>query len=191
MEQFIDICWPMFVSQVFSKVRESCHACRNAGTHVEQSLMCISRGSWVITSTRFVGHVFYEVRGSCHTWKNAGTHMEQSLICVSRGSWVMSSPRFVGHVTLWRNAGTHVDVFPKVRGSCPQGSWVMSHIWSSVGAHICLDESCHTYERVIAHAWMSHVTCVHASCHTYEWVMWQIWMSHGMHVNKWHHMRAA
>ena len=30
-----------------------------------------------------------------------------------------------------------------------------------------LNESCHTYERVMSRIWMSHVTYMNASCHTY------------------------
>jgi len=65
----IVICWSSFVGHVFSDVRGSCHTCRNAGTRMEQSLMCVSRGSWVMSSTRFVGHVTHE-RMLAHTWSN-------------------------------------------------------------------------------------------------------------------------
>ena len=41
-----------------------------------------------------------------------------------------------------------------------------------------INESCHTYEWVMSHIWMSHVTHMNESCHTYEWVMSHIWMSH-------------
>ena len=34
-----------------------------------------------------------------------------------------------------------------------------------------MNESCHTYEWVMSHIWMSHVTRMNKSCHTYEWVM--------------------
>jgi len=36
----------------------------------------------------------------------------------------------------------------------------------------------HTYERVMSHVWMSHVTHMNESCHTYEWVLSHLWMSH-------------
>ena len=64
-----------------------------------------------------------------------------------------------------------------------------------------INESCHTYERVMSHIRMGHVTRMnelrHGSCHTYErvmyvWVMSHIRMSHvGMghvtHMNEsWH-----
>jgi len=31
--------------------------------------------------------------------------------------------------------------------------------------------ACHTYEFVMSHMWMRHVTHMKESCHTYEWVM--------------------
>jgi len=53
-----------------------------------------------------------------------------------------------------------------------------------------MNESCHTchaYEWVMSHIWMSHGTHTNESCHTYEWGMARIWMSHGTHVNEsWH-----
>ena len=47
-----------------------------------------------------------------------------------------------------------------------------------------MNESCHIYEWVISHAWMSHVIHMNESCHTYEWVMSHIWMSHVAHMNE-------
>jgi len=45
----------------------------------------------------------------------------------------------------------------------------MSHVWTS---HVTrMNESCHTYERVMSHVWTSHVTRMNESCHTYERVM--------------------
>jgi len=37
--------------------------------------------------------------------------------------------------------------------------------------HCILCESCHTYECVMPHIRMRHVTRMNESCHTYEWVM--------------------
>ena len=48
-------------------------------------------------------------------------------------------------------------------------------------------ESCHTYEWVMSHIWMSHVTHMNESCHIYEWVMSHIWHNSGQyvaHINK-------
>ena len=53
-----------------------------------------------------------------------------------------------------------------------------------------MNESCHTYEWVMSHIWMSHVTHMNESCHTYEWFMSHvshIWMIHVAHINEsWH-----
>jgi len=53
--------------------------------------------------------------------------------------------------------------------SCHTYEWVMAHIWMSHGTH--MNESLHTHEWVMAHIWMSHVTHMNESCHTYEWVI--------------------
>ena len=43
---------------------------------------------------------------------------------------------------------------------------VMLHLWMSHVTH--MNESCHTYECVMSHIWMRHVTHMNESCHTYE-----------------------
>ena len=60
--------------------------------------------------------------------------------------------------------------------SCHTYEWVMSHIWMSHVTHT--NESRHTYEWVMSHIWKSLVTHLNESCHTYEWVMSHIWMGH-------------
>ena len=47
-----------------------------------------------------------------------------------------------------------------------------------------MTESCHTYEWVMSHIWMSRVTHMTESCHTYEWVVSHIWLSHVAHMNE-------
>ena len=49
--------------------------------------------------------------------------------------------------------------------------WVMSHIWMSHVTH--MNELCHTYGWVMSHIWMRHITRMNESCHAYEWVMSQ------------------
>jgi len=59
------------------------------------------------------------------------------------------------------------------------------HTWVAyVTFDVIQNESCHTYEWVMSHIWMSHVTQVNESCHTCEWVMSHIWMSHVTHMNE-------
>jgi len=69
--------------------------------------------------------------------------------------------------------------------------WVMSHVRKSDVT--TMDESCHTYERVMLQLWMSHVThmkwdllqkssfCTIAS---YEWVISHVWTSHVKSTNE-------
>jgi len=38
--------------------------------------------------------------------------------------------------------------------------------------------TCDTYEWVMSHIWMSHVTHINESRDTHEWVMWHIWIRH-------------
>ena len=51
----------------------------------------------------------------------------------------------------------------------------MSHIWTSL---------CDTYEWVMVHVWISHVTHMNGSRHTCKWVMSHTWMSHVTHRNE-------
>ena len=47
-----------------------------------------------------------------------------------------------------------------------------------------MNQSSHTYEQVMSHVWMSHVTRMNESWHTYEWVMSNAWMSHVTRMNE-------
>jgi len=76
-----------------------------------------------------------------------------------------------------------------MNASCHMYEWVMSHIWMSHVTH--LNESSHTYEWVMSHIWMSHVTHMNKSFthmnkswHAHEWVMPHTWMSHATHMNE-------
>jgi len=66
--------------------------------------------------------------------------------------------------------------------SCHTYEGVMSHIWMSHVAH--MNESCHTYEWVMSHIWTSHVTHMNESCHTYACVMSHIWTSHVTYMHE-------
>jgi len=50
-----------------------------------------------------------------------------------------------------------------------------------------MNESCHTYERVVSHIWTSRVTHMNESCHTYERVMSHILLCRVTHMNEAHH----
>jgi len=49
---------------------------------------------------------------------------------------------------------------------------------TSNGKQASISESCHTYEPVIFHVWISHVTHLNKSWSAYEWVVSHIWRSH-------------
>ena len=68
--------------------------------------------------------------------------------------------------------------------SCPTYEWVMSHIWMS---HVTrMNESCDSAtassalgnEGVMSHTWKSHDTHVVKSSSTHKWVRSHAWMSH-------------
>ena len=63
--------------------------------------------------------------------------------------------------------------------SCHAWDWVT---WSS---HVTqVNQSCPTYERVIALMEVSHVAHMDVSWHTYEWVMAHVWMRYGTHESE-------
>jgi len=53
-------------------------------------------------------------------------------------------------------------------------------------SHHSYDESCHTYEWVMSHIWMSHVTHMNESCHTYESFLDHIIHIRSQHSYLWH-----
>jgi len=67
--------------------------------------------------------------------------------------------------------------------------WIMVHIWMFHGT--CVNESCyimnrsrHIWESTMSHKRMSHVNHLNESCHTYEWVMSHMWISHNSVMSK-------
>jgi len=142
--------------------------------------------SWRLLSVCvWMSHVTYEwvmshMNESCHIWMSHVT-------C----EYVKSkSPIFIRTVcTLWW-VMAYSDVW---RGSFICVTWLIrmcdmthSYVWLDLRWLLCVwvDVSCHTYEWVASHIWMSRVTHVDESCHTYGWVMSHIWMSHVTHMNE-------
>jgi len=82
-----------------------------------------------------------------YVWHDSLTYVWLTYICVT---WLIHMcdvvNNLMGYVTNQRN------------GSC--------HAFANV------NESCHTYEWVMSHTWMSHATHVKESCHTYEWIVY-------------------
>ena len=86
------------------------------------------------------------------------------------------------HPYVWHDSFTRVNGWFYTYESCEYMSYVTR-----------MNESCHTYEWVMSHIWMSHVIHMNESrrawnesCRTYEWVMSQVWMSHVTHINRAH-----
>jgi len=129
---------------------------------------------------------------SCHTYKWVMSHIWMSMSHTNESFhiWRMevtlftlvNPERSLRFNTHWSSPPVSALTQPGGVTSCHTYEWVMSHIWMSHVTH--MNESCHI--------WMSHVTHMnesrHAyewamshmnqSCHTYEWVMSHIWMSH-------------
>ena len=101
---------------------------------------------------------------SCHTYKWVMSHIWMS----------MSHTNESFHI--WR---MEVTLFTLVN---PERSLRFNTHWSSPPVSALTQPggvtSCHTYEWVMSHIWMSHVTHMNESCH--------IWMSHLTHMNVTH-----
>jgi len=95
-----------------------------------------------------------------HIWINHVTHANESCHTYKR---VMSYPHICKE---------SCDI--SISGSMRE--FRESHV-------ICIDESRHARECVMAHIWMSHVTHRNASCYTYGWVMWHVWHMTHTHIS--------
>ena len=87
-------------------------------------------------------------------------------------------------VTMWnsnQDVRWHISTSSTARRSqdesCHTYEWVVSHVWMRHVTHM-------PYERVSSHTWMSHVTRMNKFCHTYDWVTSQVWMSHVARMNE-------
>jgi len=113
-----------------------------------------------------------------HILMSHGTHINESRHTYG---WVMAH--------LWMSHGTHDNVFPVL--------WLI-HMCAMTHLHVCHDtficvpcarkcailsvsrslraQSCHTYEWIMSHIWMGHVTA-------HESFLAHIWMRHVTHMN--------
>jgi len=66
--------------------------------------------------------------------------------------------------------------------SCHTYEWVMSHIWVSQVTH--MSEPCQTFESRTSCARKASTCARKKSCHANEWVMSQIWMNHVTNMNE-------
>jgi len=84
------------------------------------------------------------------------------------------------------------DLFICVTWLIHMRAMTQSHVWYDSFTcvtwliHVCdtMHESCHTFECVMSHIWMRHVTHMKESCHTYAWVMSHIRTSRVTHMHE-------
>jgi len=128
-------------------------------THMNESCLTyewVTAHTWIKVILQIkMNHVSHMIE-SCHTWMSHVTH-----------EWVMPHMRpgvdpcgRAEEAEVYR-ASTHLEFAPV---SHINQSY---HIWTSHATH--MNESCHTYERVMPHIWTSHVTY---KCVTYTHYIW-------------------
>ena len=146
----------------------------------------------------WMSHVSHMNEPSCQTYESVTTHIWMSHVTHLNKSrhtyeWVthMNKSRctykcFMLHAHACR---THMAESCHARAAEVLASFgIKSRTWTSHVTHMnesrCTYEweSCHTYEWVMSHIWMSNGTHINESCHTYEWVTLQIRMSHVTHI---------
>ena len=71
----------------------------------------------------------------------------------------------------------------RMNESCHTYEWVMSHVWMS---HLSNRSGAVVMEGKVQkiRIWMSHVAYMKESCRTYEWVLSHIWISHVAHMDE-------
>jgi len=178
------LCHALSMSHVTRTNESSRHTLSTSHvTHMNESChtsrMSCATSEWVIVSRAYRWVM-------SHMWTRHATHHEWVVPHLNESSCHTLS---MGHVTHMKKP-CHTSQI-----NCATSEWViMSHI---------INESCHTFERVmphikneLCHIWMSHcVTHTDESCHTYERVMphitnelCHIWMSHYVkHMDKSRH----
>jgi len=158
---------------------ESCHTYAWVMSHIPMSEVTHMNESrkWYIDQVvvhTWMSHVTH-VNESCHTCekvmthKSSHTHMNgwyrwhDSFVCVTWLNHMCDmTPSYVTLLWLY----SLMCVAWRMLESCHTYEWVMSHIW--VGHVTHMNESCHTYEWVMSHIWVGHVTHMNESCHTYQ-----------------------
>jgi len=140
-------------------INASCHTCQCVVAHIRQGIC-----GWYAEGVLEL-HVMAHIRMS-HV-----THMNES--CHTYG-WVMS------HISMRR--GTHINISWHIfDGEFVDG--MLMEFPDRMSWHTHKNESCHTYEWVMSHKSMRHVTHISASCHTHQCVMSHTSMHHVTHIN--------
>jgi len=168
-------------------------------SHVHERIACLicehewtNRTSHTLSRTNCMSHMWHV---SCHTyeWVRSWTNRVTCQTYLNGYFWRCMSiymrtacrtyECIMSHVWMRHKAHTAclIDDVGWMRESLHTNEERMSHvswIWMSHVTHI--NELCGTYEWVVAHVWMSHVT----TCPMCEWVMSHIWMRHVTHMNE-------
>jgi len=111
---------------------------------------------------------------SCHILECGLTRHLWSCLHDCSHMWSYTWHTYMSHVydrhVPWLSHGTRIWVtYMRMR----LDSWRML-VPPRLNSHIV---TCHTYEWVMSHIWMSHVTYMNESCQIYEWVMSHICMT--------------
>ena len=119
-----------------------------------------------------------------YMWHDSYIHVTcLTHVCDRTHSYVWHDSCDMAHSFLW------YDSFMRVTWLIHMCDMTRSHVWHD--AFICVTGLMHaasyTYEWVMPHTWMSHVTHVKESCHTYDYVMSHTWMGHGTQMNESRH----
>jgi len=185
---------------VMARIRTSQVIRMNESWYVYERVMSHKLSHVNHVDVSFHTYVYLTSRESCHSYEWVMSHT-----WISHGKYVESCHSYPGIIL-------HICICMTSRESWHTYEWVMSHICMSHGeyieschthklvmanmlshvthidisfqtyAHLKSRESWHTYEWVMSHICMSHVTHINESCHTYKWVMSHIWMSHGENI---------
>ena len=173
-------------SYTHTHVHPRTHTCTPMHAHMHTYLVC-TRARWRHTCRQGAR----QLETDCHLpalmahiylWMSHGTHIKDS--------WYTHKP-VTSHVCMSHGTrnnglplscsyGTHVEE-SRMDESCHTYEWVMLHIWMSHVTH--MNESWRTYEWVRSHTTMSHVTRMHESWHTYQWVVAHILVIHDTYIN--------
>jgi len=158
---------------------------------------------WVMSHI-WMSHIWIchvtRVNESCHTWEWVMSHLCMSHVTRMNESmneschiyeWIVYTPqrhRTEQFPKPWKGLIAWSDSFICVmrlnlyiyecRDSLLRVTWLVRVRHASELSKALKGESCHTYEWVMSHVWMSHVTRINESCHTYGWVMSHVLMSH-------------
>jgi len=184
----------MSKNKAYTCVRASCHVfCRRHDTLASHEhrrcIGCLIFTGHVLPKSLMISGSFAKrpaIWGSgSSAWSAEGAHVTSHiwtydlyLVYQMRHDllWVMSQKE-----SLTNDALTFL--FFQSPEACLTNGWGMSNEWHSqkrshvarITAKQLMNESCHAYEWVMSHIWMSHVPRMNESCRAFAWVMSHIW----------------